>query len=448
MKKTVMIKMIFKKLSAAIFAIGIALPAISQDEEKEKLKLSLNEAIDYALENNYNVRNAELDIESAKKEVWKTTATGLPQANANLDYQHLPGELPTLEFPGGPNGEMQTISLGVKNSATYNVRVSQLVFSGEYIVGLIASRTFLQLSENNQVKSEIDTRESVSNNYYTILVLEQNRAILDSSLINLDKTLEETKAMVDAGFMDDTDYDQLRITRNTVANSVNSVQRQVEVSYLLLKLNLGLNAEDEIQLKENLDEVLLRMNMESLLDQEFQVKENIEYRILETQERISELTVKRERSKYLPTLNAFYLYQDRTNAPDFDVTFNHIVGVNVTLPIFSSGQRRATVQQAKIDLEKSKNLKNQVEQGLILDVEQARFDFRSAYEKYETELMNIDLASKVYEETLIKFRNGVSSSLDVTQANNQFLDSNAAYTQAVLEMLVAKTALEKALNNL
>jgi outer membrane protein TolC len=420
----------------------------SQEEsEKVNLSLSLQEAIDYAMENNNNVQNARLDIEAAKKEVWKTTAIGLPQANAGFDYQHLPGELPVIEFPT-PDGSVNEISLGVRNSATYNVRVSQLVFSGEYIVGLQASRTFLQLSENSRLKSEIDTRESVSANYYTILGLERNRAILDSSLFNLDETLQETKALVDAGFVNDTDYDQLRITRNTIENSINAVERQVEVSYLLMKLNLGLSAEDEVFLTETLDEIMLRLQKESLLNQEFVVTQNIEYQILDNQERISELTVKREQSKYLPNISAFYLYQDRTNAPDFDITFNHILGINVAVPIFSSGQKNASVQQAKIELEKTRNNKEQITEILILAVEQARFDFRSAWEKYETDKMNIELAKKVYDETLIKFKNGISSSLDVTQANTQFLNSNSAYIQSVLEMLVARLTLEKALNNL
>lgn len=420
----------------------------AQDEEETlSLSLSLQEAIDYAMENNYNVQNAKLDIEAAKKEVWKTTAIGLPQANAGLDYQHLPGELPIIEFPN-PDGGVNEISLGVKNSATYNVTVSQLVFSGEYIVGLQASKTFLQLSENSRIKSEIDTRESVSSIYYTILGLERNKAILDSSLLNLEETLEETKALAEAGFLEDLDYDQLSITRNTVVNSIKAVERQIEVSYLLMKLNLGLTTEDEVFLTETLDDIMLRLQREALLDQEFDLTGNIEYQILDNQERISELSVKREQSKYLPTVSAFYLYQDRTNKPDFDVTFNHILGINVALPIFSSGQRNATVQQAKIELEKARITKEQVSETLILAVEQARFDFNSAWEKYETELMNIGLATKVYEQTLVKFKNGISSSLDVTQANNQFLDSNGAYTQAMLEMLIAKLALEKALNNL
>ena len=438
---------IFKFNAAGIIALFLMLPLSAQQKESISLDLSLKQAIEYALENNYTIKNAELEIESAKKEVWKTAAIGLPQANAAYDYTHLPGELPKFMFPS-PDGGMQEVTLGVKNSATYNLTVSQLVFSGEYIVGLQASRTFLQLSQNSFEKSSIDTREAVSNSYYTILILEKNKSILDSSLINLDKTLAETKAMVEAGFMSTIDYDQLRITRNTIANSANVVQRQIEVSYLLMKLTLGLGSEDKISLNESLDNILLTLNFNNLLQTEFNISRNIDYRILDTQEKISELSLKREKSKFLPTVSAFYLYQDKTRRADFDITFNNILGVSVAVPIFSSGQRLASVRQAGIELEKNRNLKEQVGESLFLAVEQARYDYKSAWEKYGIEQENIALAARVYDETLIKFRNGVSSSLDVTQANNQFLNSNASFTQAALEMLIAKTALEKALNNL
>ncbi len=408
---------------------------------------SLQEAINFALENNTNIENANLDITSAKKEVWKTMAIGLPQANGKLDYQYLPGELPSLSFPA-QDGGMQEIALGVKNSATYSVTVSQLVFSGEYIVGLQASKTFLELSKNTLDKTEFDTKANIKSSYYTILVLEKNKQILDSTMVNIDKTLRETKALAEQGFLEDTDYEQIQVTKNSIQNSIHAVERQIEISYMLFKISLGLDVEDKVNLTDNLDYFLLELDVERLIDEPFVLDENIEYRILDTQEKISELNVKREKSKFLPSLSAFYMYQDKTNKPDFDVTFNHILGLNVSVPIFSSGQKLASMQQAKIELEKSINTKEQVSDNLKMAVEQAKNDFHTAYEKYLTQLKNIDLAKRIYEKTLVKYKNGVASSLDVTQANNQYLDTNSSYTSAILEMLNAKIELEKALNNL
>ena len=237
------------------FILAGMMPSFAQENPSGPLSFSLQEAINYSIENNVNVVNANLDIERAKKEVWKTTAIGLPQATGNLDYQHLPGDLPTLDFPD-PDGGVQQIRLGVKNSSTYSVTVSQLVFSGEYIVGLQAAKTFLQLSENSLEKSMQTAKSNISSAYYTILLLENSKAILDSSLVNNNQILAETKAMADIGLLQETDYEQFSIVNNTLVNGSKSLERQIELAYRLFKINLGLNDEAEIQLTQNINELL------------------------------------------------------------------------------------------------------------------------------------------------------------------------------------------------
>lgn len=425
---------------------GINFMLSGQNEDPEIMSFSLSEAIEFSWENNTDIRNSNLDIESAKKEVWKTTAIGLPQATANFDYQHLPGELPSLFFPSG-DGSVEEIRLGVKNSSTYSVTLSQLVFSGEYIVGLQAAKTYLKLSENSLEKSRNDVKSNTSSAYYTILLLENNRKILDSSLVNNRSILAETKAMAETGFLESTDYDQFSIVINTLENGIKAIDRQINLAYRLFKINLGLDETAEITLTQSIDDLLNEVEYANLLSKEFILDNNIDYRILKTNEKISELSLKREKSSFLPTLSAFYLYQDKTNKADFDITFNHILGLSVALPIFSSGQRVASVSQARINLNKSTNTREQVGETLLMAVQQVRGDFQTAFESYSTESLNVELSEKIYQKTLVKFREGVASSLDVTQAHNQYLDAVNAYTTAVLEVLNAKTALEIILSN-
>ncbi len=423
------------------FILAGMMPTFAQENPSGPLSFSLQEAINYSIENNVNVVNANLDIERAKKEVWKTTAIGLPQATGNLDYQHLPGDLPTLDFPD-PDGGVQQIRLGVKNSSTYSVTVSQLVFSGEYIVGLQAAKTFLQLSENSLEKSMQTAKSNISSAYYTILLLENSKAILDSSLVNNNQILAETKAMADIGLLQETDYEQFSIVNNTLVNGSKSLERQIELAYRLFKINLGLNDEAEIKLTQNINELLEEVEFAALLSSDFILENNVDYKMLTTNEKISELTLRREKAKFLPTLSAFYLYQDKTNKADFDVTFNHILGLSFNLPIFSSGQRIASVGQAKIDLEKNKNLKEQTGQNLVMAVEQARGDFQTAFESYQTQAQNIDLSQKIYDQTVIKYKEGISSSLEVTQVHDQYLNAVNSYNSSILEVLNAKTSLE------
>lgn len=410
-------------------------------------EFTVNEAQQYALQNNANVQNAKLDVVAAKKKVWETTAIGLPHVNASYNYQHIPGDLPTFMFPS-PDGSMQEVALGVKNSATYDITVTQLIFSGEYIVGLQASRTYKMLSQTSLVKSEKDIKENIAQSYYTILVLERNSNLLDSSLINLEKLYAETQAMAKSGFLEETSADQILVTLNTLKNSSDIVKKQVELSYKFFKIQMGLNLEDTVILKEKLDDILNIEAGKELLVQTFNLTNNVDYQLLETQEKLMDLSVKREMSTFLPTVSAFYMYQDKTNKADFDFTINNIVGIGVNIPIFASGQKLSKVSQAKIELEKTRNTKNQISESLRMSFDQARYDLEAALNKYETQKLNVDLSFKIYNNTLIKYKQGMASSMDVSQAHSQYIESNSNYTSTVLELLNAKLVLQNLLNQL
>lgn len=426
-------------LFSLIFSV-VELKAQQEDDSQEKSSyaFSLEEAVQFALENNAEIKNAELDKGIAKKQVWETTAMGLPQASASYQFQHLPGDIPTFEIAPG-----QEVALGVENSATYDVTISQLVFSGEYIVGLQAARTFLQVSDKSLEKSMLDIEEMVSSNYYTIMVLEKNIAILDSSMQNMESIVKEMKAMNQVGLVSKTDADQIQLTLNITKNTRDALERQLEIMYKVFKIGVGLGNEDEVTLTETIETILLQVNADQLLEQQFSIEDNVDYQLFTNQERISELTVRRYQSMYLPTVSAYYLYQDRTEKADFDFTINQIVGVNVNVPIFSSGQRNAKVQQAKLDLEKMRNNKAVLTENLEMQIEQARYDYINASEQFQTQSQNITLSEKIYNDTMEKYKRGMSSSLELTQIHQQYLTEQSNYFNALLELLNAKEKLEK-----
>jgi outer membrane protein TolC len=444
-------------------------------QEDTTLSFTLNSAQEYAIQNNLMLENAKLDIESAEKKVWETTAIGLPQINATLDYQHIPGDLPTASFGGDsttallydyiltslsdlgypPSQDLsdalstpaEPFTLGVKNSTTYGATVSQLIFSGEYIVGLQASKTYLQISKLNHEKQELDLRATVINSYISILILENNLKIINESIDNMQLLVEETKQMYRQGFLESTDVDQLQINLNTLINSKKTVERQIEISYMLFKIVLGTDLDAELALAENLTTVYEQI-VGKAVNTEFDVTGNIDYRMMDNQVKISELSLKREKSTYLPTVSAFYNYQDKTNKASFDFTINHIIGVNVSMPIFSSFQRNAKVQQAKIDLEKSINNQTLLERNLKAQTQQLRFNFQNALDKYGVTMQNVDLSKRVFENTSKRYKEGMVSSMDLTQANTTYLQAESDKTTALFELIQTKIELEKILNEL
>ncbi|HKL09340.1 MAG TPA: TolC family protein [Bacteroidales bacterium] len=417
-------------------------------ENTASLELSLQDALDYALQNNITLQNAALDIEAARKKVWETTAIGLPQVNGNFNYQHIPGDLPTFDMADPMTGETQSIKLGVKNSSTYSLTLSQLIFSGEYIVGLQASKTFLKISQLSHEKQNIETKNGVITSYVSVLILERNRAITDSSLQNIESLLNETRQLYKQGFMEETDVDQLQITYNSLVNTQKTIERQIDISRKLFKVLLGTGLNTRLVLTDDLEQLEATMIHSSANIPEFDLMENIDYRLAENQERVSELNYKREKTKYLPAISAFYTYQDKTNKAAFDFTINNIIGVNVDVPIFSSFQRNAMVKQAKIELEKAQNNKALAAENLVIQSQQARYSFLEAREKYDLAHQNLALSQKVFENTSKKYKQGMASSMELTQANNTYLQTQSEYINALFELYKSKIELDKILNEL
>jgi outer membrane protein TolC len=437
---------------AVIFSL-IASVAGAQD-----MSLSLKEAQDYAVENNYDVINARYDLDIARKQVKENLSYGFPQIDASVDYNYylaLPTSLIPAEFmPGGTPGEFIELQFGLKNNLTGGVTLNQLIFDGRYFIGLEYAKIYEQLSMESLEKSVEDVKETVTQTYYNILVGQEALRVLDSTLVVLEKTRYETAELFREGFAEQTDYDQLTLTVTDIQNSVNDVKRQNEIGYKLLNYQLGLDLERKVTLSETLDELIERAASSALLDQQFNLEQHVDYRLITSQEKMKYLSLKNERAAYYPTLNGFIFVQENAQRDEFNFFnpdepwfFTSATGFSMKVPILSSGYRKSRVSQAKIDLEKIRNTKEQVSDGLLLSITQSRAEFKTALENYMREQQNVDLSLDIYKKTLIKYNEGLATSVELTQQHNQFFDSERKYFQTVLGLLNAKNRLDKALGN-
>jgi len=436
---------------AFIFSL-IASVAGAQD-----MSLSLKEAQDYAVENNYNVINARYDLDIARKQVKENLSYGFPQIDASVDYNYylaLPTSLIPAEFMGGNPGEFVELQFGLKNNLTGGVTLNQLIFDGRYFIGLEYAKIYEQLSMESLEKSVEDVKETVTLTYYNILVGQEALRVLDSTLVVLEKTRYETAELFREGFAEQTDYDQLTITVTDIQNSINDVKRQNEIGYKMLNYQLGLDLERKVTLSETLDELIERAASSALLDQQFNLEQHVDYRLITSQEKMKYLSLKNERAAYYPTLNGFIFVQENAQRDEFNFFnpdepwfFTSATGLSMKVPILSSGYRKSRVSQAKIDLEKIRNTKEQVSDGLLLSITQSRAEFKTALENYMREQQNVELSLDIYKKTLIKYNEGLATSVELTQQHNQFFDSERKYFQTVLGLLNAKNRLDKALGN-
>jgi outer membrane protein TolC len=435
---------------------------MSAQENTGPLKLSLKQAQEYALQNNNSILNANLDVEMAKKKVWETTSTGLPQISGVVSASYIltmPGlyeqfvrpqieaQVPSdqLNREAYVNNLVKESLDSMRYSGTLDFTVSQLIFSGSYIVGLQASKVYKSLSELNRVKSVQDVMESVSNTYFMVLVARENALILDSTRLNLEKTYSEMTQMNKQGFIEETDVDQINITLTNIKSSLDLIKRQVEISERLLKIQLGVNIDQPVELTDNLTSLVNTLTYEPLLLAELVLDNNVSYQMLDAQVKSSELLLKLNKSESLPTISAFYQHEELLNNTSITFTPPDLVGLTVNIPIFSSGGRWAKVKQAKMDLEKSKNTRDQTSDMIRLEYFQSKSALVSAKEKFESDKKNLELSKKIYDRSLIKFQNGMISSTDLTQIQNQYLTAQSTYYQSLQNLITEKNKLEKIL---
>lgn len=412
-------------------------------QEDSVYRFTLSEAQEFGIDNYFVSKNAELDIEIAEKKIWETTAIGLPQLSAGVDYTYMP-EIP--EIPAFIPGE-DPIQMGVTNNVSYNLALSQLIFSGEYIVGLQASKVYSTFAQENYDKVRIDLRESIAGSYYSILIIEKNVEVLTETLDNLKLNYEHTQKFYDEGLVEDTDVDQMGLVVKRTENSLSMVKRQYEYLAKIFKYQIGLEADSKIELTQDLT-VLIENNIIGDEKYTFNLDENIDYKMLSTQENLMDLSMKREKSNFLPTISGFYQYNDQFEEADFNTNIKHILGISASIPILSSGMRASKVGQAKLELIKTQNMKEQEAQRLILTAEQAQYDYNTALQSYLNEQENFELSERVFNKATIRFKEGLVSALDLSLINNQYLEAQLTYASSIQELLMAKVAIDKAFNKL
>ncbi len=409
-------------------------------------QFSLQEAIDYALINNRSAKNAALDIEAAIKQKWETTATGLPQLNAAVDYQNA---LKRNIFVFGDD----VIQVGSKHTLTGTATLSQLIFDGSYLVGLQSAKVYLEISKNAKTKTDLEIRKAVINAYGNVLMAKESVSILEKNISVLEKNLNDITKIFENGLEEEESVEQLKITLSSVKSSLNNTNRLKDLAYQMLNLTLGKPINDPIVLTEDLDALTLKNIKLSLIDAANDVENTIDYKIAENDKVAKTLLVKLEKSKALPNLSAFVNGAYAGNRESFNFTDSDkkwygssIFGVSLNIPIFSSGMRTAATQRAQINLEKAEINLTETEQMLNLQIQSAKSDYQFAIEDYQNKKENLSLAERIEQKNQTKFFEGIASSFDLRQAQTQLYTAQQDLLQTMLDVITKKAELETLLN--
>lgn len=431
--------------------------------QQQAMPLSLQESINYALQNRASLQATRNEEKIAKAQVGEIRATGLPQIDATLDagnnfvqqQNFLPAEF--FQNPDDPNspppGTFVPVTFTPAYTSNATVSGSQLLFDGTYLIGLKAAKTYTELSRKTTTQSEIEVAEQVSKAYYGVLVNRERLELLNQNLVRLDTLLYQTQVMFENGVAEKLDVDRLRVQLNNLRVEQQKTQRLMQVSENLLKFQMGLNQSQPVALTDELAEV--EIDMAKLYPQSFNYSNRIEYSLLETQRDLAELDLRNRRAGYLPKLflNARYGYlaagNDFSNITKTDnyLEFGY-VGGQLRLPIFDGLRKHYQIQQAKIALDNTKLGFETLRQTIDLELEQSSTELKNALDVLDAQQENLALANEIARVAKIKFQEGVGTNLEVVTAETDLREAQTNYYSAMYDALIAKVNLERATGTL
>ncbi len=438
--------------SILFIAISFCVSNVAQSQ----IKLSLKEAKEMALKNSYSVKDKELELEKAKKTIQETAALGLPQINAKAEHNYN-AQIPQTPLPasfitGNPADEgFILVEFGVPHQSSYGITASQLIFDGSYIVALMASRVFKESARVDVEISKNETTELITQNYGSVLVTENLAKLLSENLAVLSSTFEENKALLREGFVEEQDVDQLQILVNNIKNNLENAERQAKIAKMVFNLQIGLPLDQEVFLTDALETVVAEVSSQlDLVQSPFKVEENINFRSLLLQEQGAKLQLRNQQMTYLPNVTGFISHSQNAFGQNFEMfNFNQfwvpvtVIGASVNWRLFTGLDRYAKTSKARIDLDRLQIAKSQTRSALTLEHASAKSDFEFALANYNNRLSNVASSKKIKDKTLIKYKEGLVGSLELTQVEDQLLKAQNEYSEALYLLIASRARLDR-----
>jgi outer membrane protein TolC len=433
----------------------LLLPVITHAQEPTPL--SLEDALNYAVKHNADVKNARLDVQIQKAKNAQITSAAYPKISAEGKVTKfidtLQSFVPAAFIPGGKPGEFIAVPFSPLASSSASLSASQLLFDGSVLVALQAKKSVMRLFEQTAMVTEEGVRLNVQKAYYSLVIAQKQFQTLRSSLKFTRQMVREQEIMKENGFVEKIDMDRSYVQLNNFQTDSIKIANLLEVSEQMLKFQMGMDIAAPIVLTDT--SLTQQLNETAgLLGENVSYNNRTEYGLLQTQMKLMNYDLKRYRFSALPTLAAFgnMTYNYSTNRLEDIVgspyVFSSLAGLQLSVPLFSGGLQAAHIKESKLNIQKTQNSIDRLEQAIDFQTETAKTTLRNSSLTLNNQLRNKELAESVLDLAQKKYKAGVGSNLEVTVAQTELLKAQSNYYQSLLDVMNAQTDLQKALGQL
>jgi Outer membrane protein len=416
---------------------------------------TVKDAVDYALKNSAQVKNALIDIQIQRQTNKEITAAALPQVNGTIsvnDYLSLPTSLVPGEFTGGAPGTFIPLQFGTKYSANGEIELQQILFDGQVFVGLMAKKTAVEFSTRSaEVTAEL-IKANVYKIYYQLVVGKKQIESIDANIARFEKLLSDTREIYKNGFAEKLDVDKVEVQLNNLRTEKLKAENQVEAGNAGLKFLMSMPQRDQLVLVDTLSEAELKTN---ILDESYNYSDRKEFQVLSLAAKLGDYNIKRYQLSKVPTISGFINYIKNAQRTKFDFFKSSgdwfttsLIGLKVAIPIFNGGATNARIEKARLDLRKTKNNIDQLKLSVDNDVEVSRIKMRSALVTMDAQKKNIELAERVYSSTKLKYEQGLGSNQEIYNAQTELKVAQNNYYSSLYDAISAKIDYLKAAGKL
>jgi len=418
--------------------------------------ITLEDAVNYALENSSEVRQATLNIRDAEGRISEVLSTGLPKLTGNARYQYFP-DVPNFLIPAqfadpdAPEGSFISLPAGTRQSLTAGLELNALVFDGSFFVGLRAAEVFkdLTLKEGELTKSELKWR--VKRVFYSALLVKEQLSETEGNLDNIEKLLRETRILYEEGFAELLDVRRLELNLNNLESRRDQMARMDTLTENLLKFQMGWPMDEEFILFGDLLEMSTATRINAAAVEDLQYEDRPDYRVLQITEELNDMNIRQIKMGYFPKIFAFANHtqnlQRRNLFDDTEIGWlkTTSIGASLTVPIFDGLEKRAQVQRAQISREKVLEGQRQLQQAIQMEVRNNYLLYQNAIKNLQDYESQMNLSKEIYDTVVIRYREGLATSFELIQAEQDMFNARIQYLNGLYEVLDSRSKLDESL---